>query len=43
MTTIPPIEGTTLFDGKMAMKGYALNKMCCTFNSAAARAVFRIS
>lgn len=26
------IEGTTIFDGKMAMKGYALNKMCYSFN-----------
>ena len=32
-----PIEGTTLFDGKMAMRGYALNKMCFSFNSAKAR------
>ena len=32
-----PIPGTTLFDGKMAMKGYALNKMCFSFNTAAAR------
>lgn len=31
------IEGTTLFDGRMAMKGYALNKMCYSFNAAAAR------
>jgi len=31
------IPGTTLFDGKMAMKGYALNKMCYTFNGQAAR------
>jgi len=36
----PPIEGTTLFDGRMAMKGYALNKMCYSFNEAAARAAF---
>ena len=28
-----PIPGTTLFDGEMAMKGYALNKMCYSFNS----------
>ena len=28
-----PIPGTTLFDGEMAMKGYALNKMCFSFNS----------
>ena len=26
------IPGTTLFDGKQAMKGYALNKMCYDFN-----------
>ena len=32
-----PIEGTTLFDGKMAMRGYALNKMCYSFNGGAAR------
>ncbi len=34
------IEGTTLFDGKMAMIGYALNKMCYTFNGAEARAAY---
>lgn len=27
-----PIPGTSLFDGKEAMKGYALNKMCFSFN-----------
>lgn len=32
-----PIPGTTLFDGKMAMKGYALNKMCYSFNDKACR------
>ncbi len=26
------IPGTVLFDGDMAMKGYALNKMCFSFN-----------
>ena len=31
------IEGTTIFDGEMAMKGYALNKMCFSFNRADAR------
>ncbi len=31
------IEGTTLFDGEQAMKGYALNKMCYSFNRAQAR------
>jgi protocatechuate 4,5-dioxygenase, alpha chain len=32
-----PIPGTTLFDGEQAMKGYALNKMCYSFNAAQAR------
>lgn len=27
------IPGTTIFDGKMSAKGYALNKMCMSFNS----------
>ena len=31
------IPGTTLFDGEQAIKGYALNKMCYSFNSAANR------
>ena len=35
------IPGTTLFDGAQAMKGYALNKMCYSFNSAEARAAFQ--
>jgi len=34
------IPGTTIFDGEMAMKGYALNKMCYSFNSAAAREAY---
>ena len=34
------IPGTTLFDGDMARKGYALNKMCFSFNSAENRAEF---
>lgn len=34
------IPGTTIFDGEMAMKGYALNKMCYSFNSASARDEF---
>ena len=29
-----PIPGTTLFDGAQARKGYALNKMCFSFNDA---------
>jgi protocatechuate 4,5-dioxygenase alpha chain len=35
------IEGTTIFDGRQAMKGYALNKMCYSFNGAAARDEFK--
>jgi len=34
------IPGTTIFDGKMAMKGYALNKMCYSFNKADNRDAF---
>ena len=34
------IEGTTLFDGDAAQKGYALNRMCFSFNSAENRAAF---
>jgi protocatechuate 4,5-dioxygenase alpha chain len=36
-TTIP---GTTPFDGAEARKGYQLNKMCYSFNSAENRAAF---
>jgi len=36
-----PIPGTTLFDGAMARKGYALNKMCFSFNAADNREAFR--
>ena len=36
-----PIPGTTLFDGEQAKKGYALNKMCFSFNSADNRARFK--
>lgn len=35
------IPGTVIFDGRMAMKGYALNKMCYSFNSADNREAFR--
>ena len=35
------IFGTTPFDGEMAQRGYALNKMCFSFNSAANRAAFK--
>jgi protocatechuate 4,5-dioxygenase alpha chain len=34
------IPGTTMFDGTQAQKGYALNKMCYSFNSAENRAEF---
>jgi len=38
----PPraIPGTTVFDGTMARKGYALNKMCFSFNDKANRDAF---
>ena len=34
------IPGTTLFDDEQARKGYALNKMCYSFNDAANRKAF---
>ena len=34
------IPGTYVFDGALAQKGYALNKMCYSFNEAANRAAF---
>jgi protocatechuate 4,5-dioxygenase alpha chain len=37
MRTIP---GTTVFNGTLAQKGYALNKMCFSFNDAANREAF---
>lgn len=37
---LPKIPGTTPFDGEQAQKGYALNKMCFSFNDAANRAAF---
>ncbi len=41
MTPAPhKIAGTTPFDGEQARKGYALNKMCFSFNSADHRAEF---
>ncbi|MBV5292476.1 MULTISPECIES: protocatechuate 4,5-dioxygenase subunit alpha [Curvibacter] len=39
--TKPQIPGTTLFDGDQAQKGYALNKMCFSFNSADQRNAFK--
>lgn len=35
-----PIPGTVIFDGREAMKGYALNRMCYSFNEAANRQAF---
>jgi len=40
MTAQQSIWGTTVFDGQQAMKGYALNKMCYSFNDAANRTAF---
>ena len=37
----PSIPGTTPFDGEQAQKGYALNKMCYSFNSADNRNAFK--
>lgn len=34
------ISGTTIFGGAQARRGYALNRMCFSFNSAANRAAF---
>ena len=34
------IPGTTMFDGAQAQKGFALNRMCFSFNSAENRAAF---
>ena len=47
-STLPPAfratgvtpAGTTLFTGTQAVKGYALNAMCYSFNDAANRAAF---
>ena len=38
--TMPDIFGTTLFDGRLARRGYALNRMCYSFNAAENRAAF---
>lgn len=40
VASTPGIPGTTIFDGEQARKGYALNKMCFSFNSAENRAEF---
>ena len=41
MAATRQIPGTTLFDGVQARKGYALNKMCFSFNDAANRKLFQ--
>jgi protocatechuate 4,5-dioxygenase, alpha chain len=41
MSASHKIFGTTPFDGVMAQRGYALNKMCFSFNDAANRAAFK--
>ncbi|MEO8297421.1 MAG: protocatechuate 4,5-dioxygenase subunit alpha [Burkholderiales bacterium] len=38
--TRPEIPGTVIFDGAQARKGYALNKMCYSFNEATNREAF---
>lgn len=38
---LPKIPGTTPFDGEQARKGYALNKMCFSFNSGESRSEFQ--
>lgn len=35
-----PIPGTVMFDGEQAQKGYALNRMCFSFNKAENRDAF---
>jgi protocatechuate 4,5-dioxygenase alpha chain len=41
MSASHEIFGTTPFDGTVAMRGYAINKMCFSFNSAQNREKFR--
>jgi protocatechuate 4,5-dioxygenase alpha chain len=40
MSSPQDISGTVIFDGAQAIKGYALNKMCYSFNAAANRQAF---
>jgi protocatechuate 4,5-dioxygenase, alpha chain len=35
-----PVPGTTMFDGQEAIKGYALNRMCYSFNQSENRKAF---
>ena len=41
MDSLTDIPGTPIFDGVRARRGYALNKMCFSFNSADNRAEFK--
>ena len=41
MDDLSSIPGTPVFQGEQAKKGYALNKMCFSFNDAANRAAFK--
>ena len=41
MTLDHVIPGTIIFDGDLAQRGYALNRMCYSFNEAANREEFR--
>ena len=40
LTKPTDIPGTYIFDGSLAQRGYALNKMCFSFNDPANRAAF---
>lgn len=40
MKQMRDISGTTFFDGPMSTRGYALNKMCYSFNSEEGRKAF---
>ncbi|MBL8551596.1 MAG: protocatechuate 4,5-dioxygenase subunit alpha [Hyphomonadaceae bacterium] len=40
MLEVHRIPGTTIFDGTQAMRGYALNRMCFSFNQAENRKDF---
>ncbi len=40
MDDLRDIPGTPVFQGEQAKRGYALNKMCFSFNDAANRAAF---
>ena len=40
VTEKQPVPGTTMFDGREAIKGYALNRMCYSFNQAENRQEF---